>query len=76
MIVCLVVLEIENGDCIYLDVGMMMLVMIFYIEVKDVIVVINGLFYVEVFVSKWIWSYLFGGMMKIYIKVVIGSIVL
>jgi DeoR family fructose operon transcriptional repressor len=72
----LAALEIENGDCIYLDAGTTTLAMIPYIEAKDVTVVTNGLSHVEALVSKRIRSYLLGGMMKIHTKAVIGSIAL
>lgn len=72
-----VVLFLEEGDCIYFDVGMMILYMIDFMDKsKDIVVVINGVMYIEVLIRKEIFFYLFGGYVKYRMGVVIGGVLL
>ncbi|MBC2581733.1 DeoR/GlpR family DNA-binding transcription regulator [Clostridium sp. DJ247] len=63
---------IEEGDSIYLDAGTSTFEMIQYIDVKDIVVVTNGLKHIDTLIEQNINSYILGGKVKSITKAVIG----
>ncbi|MCM3568851.1 DeoR/GlpR family DNA-binding transcription regulator [Neobacillus mesonae] len=55
---------VEKGDCIYLDAGSTIFEMIEYLEVKDIVVVTNGLMHFSSLINKGIPVYGIGGFVK------------
>lgn len=63
---------IEEGDSIYLDAGSTIVEMIPYLNVKNIVVVTNGLMHISPLMSKGIQTYILGGYAKQKTNAVIG----
>lgn len=63
---------IEQGDCIYLDAGSTIKEMIEFIQVKEVVVVTNGLMHLNELIGKGIKTYLIGGFAKPVTNAIVG----
>lgn len=63
---------VEEGDCIYLDAGSTVKEMIEFLEVKDIVVVTNGLMHLSALLNKGIPTYILGGFAKQNTKAIIG----
>ena len=56
--------EIQDNECIFLDAGSSTLEMIQYIDARDIIVVTNGMTYVEQLLKNGINTLMIGGQVK------------
>ncbi|MDQ0243449.1 DeoR family fructose operon transcriptional repressor [Bacillus fengqiuensis] len=63
---------VEDGDCIYLDAGTTVYQMISYLAQKEIVVVTNGLHYLDSLLEHGIKTYLVGGEIKYKTKAMIG----
>lgn len=63
---------VEEGDSIYLDAGSTIVEMIPFLEVKDIVVVTNGLMHLPLLLERDIETYVIGGYAKPKTKAVIG----
>lgn len=63
---------VEEGDSIYLDAGSTVFEMISFLEVKDIVVVTNGLMHLQLLLEKNIETYVIGGYAKPKTNAVIG----
>ncbi|HAQ08671.1 MAG TPA: DeoR family transcriptional regulator [Bacillus bacterium] len=63
---------IEEGDSIYLDAGSTIREMIPYLQVKDIVVVTNGLMHLPHLLERQIETYVIGGYAKLKTNAIIG----
>lgn len=63
---------VEEGDSIYLDAGSTILEMIPFLQVKDIVVVTNGLMHLPLLLEREIKTYVIGGYAKLKTKAIIG----
>lgn len=63
---------VEEGDCIYLDAGSTVLEIIDFLNMKDIVVVTNGLMHLKLLLEKGINTYMVGGFAKRKTNAIIG----
>ncbi|MCT6923870.1 MULTISPECIES: DeoR/GlpR family DNA-binding transcription regulator [Bacillales] len=64
---------IEDGDCIYLDAGTTVYEMIPYLQAKQVVVVTNSAYHLDLLIENNIKTYLIGGAIKHQTKAMVGQ---
>lgn len=63
---------VEEGDCIYLDAGSTVAEMVDFLDVKEIVVVTNGLTHIPQLLNKGIKTYIIGGYAKQTTNAIIG----